>query len=101
VLASRTGDTQADDNVERAEGVGITGLAGTIASGDWAYMRADELKLNMSEMLREQKTAFYARRPWNKKGFAYALAEKANGDCVVIDFRNWQEFVLRENSVSA
>lgn len=100
VRGARTGDRIEDAAVDRAEEVGITGLAGTIDRGDWAYMRADELELAMSSILKEQKEAFYGRRAWRKQAFAWTLAEKANGDCVVIDFRNFEEFVLRNSPAS-
>ncbi|RGP80930.1 galactose-binding like [Fusarium longipes] len=95
VRATRTGDTQDDSNIYRAEEVGITGLTGTISTGDWAYITGTELRLAMRQILKEQRDAFYERRPWKKEEFAYALAEKANGDCVVIDFRDFDEFVIR------
>jgi hypothetical protein len=100
VSASRTGDKQEDANVDRAKEVGIVGLAGTIATSDWAYTTGAELELAMREILNEQRKAFYARRPWKKQAFAYTLAEKANGDCVVIDFRNFEEFVIRMRPAS-
>ncbi|EXM13771.1 hypothetical protein RAB80_014090 [Fusarium oxysporum f. sp. vasinfectum] len=95
VRLTRTGEYEQDVNVDRAQDVGITGLKGTISRDDWAYITGAELRLNMRSMLEEQKRAHRGNRVWNRQDFAYALAEKANGDCVVIDFRNFEEFVIR------
>jgi hypothetical protein len=95
VRASRTGDKKEDESVDRAEEVGIVGLAGTIDRGDWAYTSGTELRLAMFNILYEQRVAYRSNRAWDKEAFAWTLAEKANGDCVVIDFRNFREFVIR------
>ncbi|KAJ3538539.1 hypothetical protein NM208_g5866 [Fusarium decemcellulare] len=91
----RTGDHEQDVNVDRAQDVGITGLKGTISRDDWAYTTGAELELSMRNILIEQRVAYRNNRAWDKKSFAYTFAEKANGDCVVIDFRNFEEFVIR------
>ncbi|QPC77956.1 hypothetical protein HYE68_008708 [Fusarium pseudograminearum] len=95
VRLTKTGEHEKDANVDRAEDVGITGLTGTIAREDWAYTTGAELRLAMNTILKEQKAAYRSGRPWDKHDFAYTFAEKANGDCVVIDFRNFAEFVVR------
>ncbi|KAF4463966.1 galactose-binding like [Fusarium albosuccineum] len=95
VRLTRTGDYERDVNIDRAEDVGITGLRGTISRSDWAYITGSELRVNMRSMLEEQKRAHRGNRAWNRQDFAYVLAEKINGDCVVIDFRNFAEFVIR------
>lgn len=91
-----TGDFEIDKNVDRAEDVGITGLTGTInKDDDYAYTSGTELRLAMYNILYEQRAAYRSGRPWKKQELAYTLAEKANGDCVVIDFRKFDEYVLR------
>jgi hypothetical protein len=85
-----------DENLRTAGSVGITGLTGTIKTSDWAYTTGTELRMAMHFILEKQKTAFRNNVPWiTQPEFAYVLAEKANGDCVVLDFRNFDEFVLR------
>jgi hypothetical protein len=74
--------------MRQAGSVGITGLKGTIDTSDWAYTTGTELRMAMFNILEKQK---WVTRP----EFAYALAEKADGDCVVLDFRNFDQFVLR------
>jgi hypothetical protein len=82
--------------MRQAGSVGITGLKGTIDTSDWAYITGTELRMAMFNILEKQKTAFRNNVRWvTRPEFAYALAEKANGDCVVLDFRNFDQFVLR------
>lgn len=101
VNALRTGDAQEDASVDRAEDVGIVGLKGTIATSDWAYTTGAELKVSMMSMFDEQKDAFYSRRSWKRQEFAYTLVEKANGDCVVMDFRDSEQFILSVRPAAA
>ncbi|KAJ4007499.1 hypothetical protein NW752_010158 [Fusarium irregulare] len=82
-------------NLKRAEAVGITGLKGKIDSSDWAYTTGLELRMAMYNIRNEQQKAYRAGRPWDKQSFAWILAEKADGNCMVIDFRNFDEFVVR------
>ena len=82
-------------NLKRAEAVGITGLKGKIDSSDWAYTTGLELRMAMYNIRNEQQKAYRAGRPWDKQTFAWILAEKADGNCMVIDFRNFDEFVVR------
>jgi hypothetical protein len=97
VRGYRTGDKKDDQSVDRAEEVGIVGLKGTIDTSDWAYISAAELELTMRNILEQQQIAYESGKKWDeqKQKFAWALAEKADGDCVVIDFRNFAEFVIR------
>jgi hypothetical protein len=95
VNVPKTGDHQIDGNVERAQDVGITGLSGTIDRKDWAYISGTELRLAMFNILYEQRAAYRSGRPWKKQELAWALAEDADGDCVVIDFRKFEEYGLR------
>ncbi|KAM0341669.1 hypothetical protein ACHAPU_009915 [Fusarium lateritium] len=94
---SRTGDAEKDKNLDVAKDMAITGLQGTISQDDYAYITGAELYLAVRNILREQKGAFYARSSWSATDFAWALAEKANGDCVVLDFRGFADFVIRSN----
>jgi hypothetical protein len=88
--------TVEDINMRTAGSVGIMGLTGTIKTSDWAYITGTELRMAMFFILEKQKTAFRNNVPWKTQPeFAYALAEKANGDCVVLNFRNFDQFVLR------
>jgi hypothetical protein len=85
-----------DQNLKAAGSVGIMGLKGKIETSDWAYITGTELRLAMFNILEKQKTAFRKNVPWiTQPEFAYVLVEKANGDCVVLDFRNFDQFVLR------
>jgi hypothetical protein len=83
------------DSIKTAEDVGIIGLKGTIKTDDWAYISGAELELAVKAIYSEQRLAFNTQTPYKKREFAYALAEKDNGDCVVIDFRDFPPFVLR------
>ncbi|KAH7175012.1 uncharacterized protein B0J16DRAFT_186509 [Fusarium flagelliforme] len=95
VSAEPPAQDESKENIKIADAVGITGLKGEIASSDWAYTTGLEFRMAMYNIRNEQQKAYKAGRPWKKEGYAWMLAEKANGDCVVIDFRNFEEFVIR------
>ncbi|KAJ4250171.1 hypothetical protein NW762_011985 [Fusarium torreyae] len=90
-----TEQDESNINRERAEEMGITGLKGTISSDDWAYSTAAEAQLTLQSIYREQLNAYIERREPNLKN-AWVTAEKADSnDCVVIDFRDFEKFILR------
>ncbi|KAF4995625.1 hypothetical protein FGRMN_5017 [Fusarium graminum] len=96
VYYSLTGEAEKDKNLNIAKDVAITGLEGTIdPQEDYAYITAAELWLAVDNIRKRQSEAFYGRKSWSATKFAWALAEKANGDCVVISFRNFDDFVIR------
>lgn len=82
-------------NLQRADAMGITGLKGTISSDDWAYTTAAEAQLVLLSIFNEQFRAYFARDEPNLKN-AWITAEKADSnECVVIDFREFENFILR------
>jgi hypothetical protein len=82
-------------NVDRAQSVGITGLAGTISTEDYAYTTGAEAQLVMKSIQIEQATNRRERRPRNELTWAWLTAEKADpNECVVIDFRDFIVFNL-------
>ncbi|KAM0226650.1 hypothetical protein ACHAPO_012170 [Fusarium lateritium] len=95
VSASPPEQEESNENVVNTERTGITGLRGQIATEDWAYTTATELQLVMFGIVYEQQRAYVQRRAANMRGFGWLTAEKANGDCVVLDFRNFNDYVLR------
>ena len=83
-----------NENIKRARNVGITGLAGTIDSTDWAYTTGAEAQLVMMSIANEQLRARLARQTPNLRN-AWITAEKADkNECVVIDFREFVNFYL-------
>jgi hypothetical protein len=89
---ARQGESNA--NIDRAQRVGITGLAGTISSKDYAYSTGAEAQLVMRHIATEQGKARSERRPPNLAN-AWITAEKADpNECVVIDFRDFITFNL-------
>ncbi|GKU03972.1 hypothetical protein FLAG1_06308 [Fusarium langsethiae] len=84
-----------NENVVNTERTGITGLKGEIATEDWAYTTATELQLVIFGIISEQYRAYSQRRAANMRGFGWLTAEKANGDCVVLDFRRFDDYLLR------
>ncbi|KAG7418297.1 hypothetical protein Forpe1208_v003733 [Fusarium oxysporum f. sp. rapae] len=88
-------------NLQRAEAVGITGLKGTISPDDWAYTTIVEAQLVMQSVAWEQKEAYLNRRQPNLKN-AWITAEKADrNECVVIDFRDFVDFIMRPRPAAA
>jgi hypothetical protein len=95
VRASPPEQEESNENVVNTERTGIVGLRGEIATEDWAYTTATELQMVIFGVIYEQQKAYVQRRAANMRGFGWLTAEKANGDCVVLDFRRFDDYVLR------
>ncbi|PQE10690.1 hypothetical protein CJF31_00011311 [Rutstroemia sp. NJR-2017a BVV2] len=81
---------EAKKNVDKAQSAGIVGLQGTIDSSDWAYSSGIEAKMAMLSLKRRQ-----VKYPSTKETEpAWLLAEKADGNCVVIDLTNFVDFTF-------
>jgi hypothetical protein len=81
-------DWEKKRNHEQAQSVGIVGLKGTIATSDWAYAPAAEARAAMIRLRSKQAKTSTGK----DKVPGWMLAEKADGNCVVIDFTNFMVF---------
>ncbi|KAF4341918.1 galactose-binding like [Fusarium beomiforme] len=84
---------ESNENLKRADAMGITGLKGTISSSDWAYTTAAELQSVMMSVF--YHTVGHDTQPDGDLSNAWVTAEKADrNECVVIDFRDFIKFRL-------
>lgn len=82
-----------NEAIDQAMLAGIRGISGTVdPNEDYAYSTVGRVSLGLKQQF-DAGNLPSTLANWPSEPGAYTTATKANGDCVVIDFRNMKPYV--------